>query len=113
MKKVLVFLCLALFITMACPLCMAQGTDEQANDDHVPFWWWGKNFTGVIANISDNTITLLNDAKDKKSFEITPRTKIILRDSKALAKGMLVKITYQEITSKRTAKAIRELKVGK
>jgi hypothetical protein len=109
MKKLLCFMCFALLFAIIAPACFAQD-----NEDHVPFWWWGKNFTGTIAALSDTSITIVNNEKQEKTFEITPRTKIILRDSKALEKGMLVKITYQEVTKeKRTAKAIRELKMNK
>jgi hypothetical protein len=111
--KVKVTLALVLLCAMA--LCsfgavFAQVVDPDHEQENVPYWWKGKNFTGEITRIEKDKIVVTDKDSVQKEFQIDSQTKIFLRVNDKLNQGVFVKIVYKETKQVNIAKAIREIK---
>jgi len=81
-----------------------------AQEGHIPYWWRGKNFNGIITKIEKNKIEVTNNKNKTKQFETNSMTKIFLRGAEKLSTGMFVKVVYKETKQVNIARAIREMK---
>jgi len=106
---------LAVAILFAFAICVfgsafAQAVEPDHDQENVPYWWKGKNFTGEITKIDNSKILVVDKDKIQKEFQIDSQTKIFLRQTDKLNQGVYVKIVYKETKQVNIAKAIREIK---
>lgn len=109
MKNKAGFILLLMLFAFTGFLCKPAAAEE-TYIENVPYWWTGRNFSGRVEGVGKYKIIVIGKNNEKKEFEMNQSTRIFLRESEQLTKGMYVKITYKETKQINIAKAVREVK---
>jgi hypothetical protein len=91
-------------IVLLCAACLVGFLISTAyysiqEEDRVPYWWKGLRLTGVITNVTPESISIKIETGEIKKFSIDSLTKINLMGNIGLQKGNIVRITYKNINS--------------